>query len=152
MLNYQYALLEYGMLFRNFSDAVSEGDGQRIMRCWKFFLLFLKGDGQRSCKYALEGLNIMCQLYALLSPRDAHRLIWNRSVKAKGGMGRNIPLDLTLEHFNPVLKQLIKNMGPNALNEKDVNPISFPEPAILLSRNERLWDNPSHIASDWPLE
>ena len=22
--------------------------------------------------------------------------------------------------------------------------ISFPEPAILLSRNERLWDNPSH--------
>ena len=23
-------------------------------------------------------------------------------------------------------------------------PISFPEPAILLSRNERLWDNPSH--------
>ena len=30
--------------------------------------------------------------------------------------------------------------------------ISFPEPAILLSRNQRLWDNQSHIASDWPLE
>lgn len=121
MLNYQYALLEYGMLFRNFSDAVSEGDGQRIIRCWKFFLMFLKGDGQRSCKYALEGLNIMCQIYALLSPRDAHRLIWNRSVKAKSGMGGNIPLDLALEHFNRVLKQLIKNMGPNASNEKAVN-------------------------------
>ena len=82
---------------------VSEGDGQRIIRCWKFFLLFLKGDGQRSCKYALEGLNIMCQIYALLSPRDAHRLIWNRSVKAKSEMGGNIPLDLALEHFNRVL-------------------------------------------------
>ena len=121
MLNYQYALVEYGMLFRNFSDAVSEGDGQRIIRCWKFFLMFLKGDAQRSSKYALEGLNIMCQIYALLSPRDAHRLVWNRSVKAKNGVGGNIPLDLALEHYNRVLKQIIKNMGPNASNEKAVN-------------------------------
>jgi hypothetical protein len=74
MLNYQYALVEYGMLFRNFSDAVSEGDGQRIIRCWKLFLMFLKGDAQRSSKYALEGLNIMCQkmeweaIYHLILP------------------------------------------------------------------------------------
>lgn len=121
MLNYQFALLEYGMLFCNFSDAVSEGDGQRTIRCWKFFLMFLKGDGQRSCKYALEGLHIMCQIYALLSPREAHRLVWNRSVKAKHGIGGNIPLDLALEHFSRVLKQLIKNMGLNASNEKAVN-------------------------------
>ena len=40
---------------------------------------------------------------------------------AKGGMGGNIPLNLALEHFNRVLKQLIKNMGPNASNEKTVN-------------------------------
>ena len=33
MLNYQYALLEYGMLFLIFCDAVSEGDGERINRC-----------------------------------------------------------------------------------------------------------------------
>lgn len=124
MLNYQYALLEYGMLFRNFADAVSEGDGQRIIRCWKFFLMFLKGDSQRSRKYALEGLTIMCQIYALLSPRDAHRLIWNRSVKSKDGMSGNIPLDLALEHYNRVLKQVIKHMGPNASNEKAVNRFS----------------------------
>lgn len=121
MLNYQHALLEYGMLYHNFCDAVSEGDGQRIIRCWKFFLLFLKMDGQRSCKYALEGLTIMCQINAFLSPRDAHRLIWNRSVKAKSGMGGNIPLDLALEHYNRVLKEVIKKMGPNASNEKAVN-------------------------------
>lgn len=30
--NYQLALLEYGMLFLNFSDAVSEADGLRILR------------------------------------------------------------------------------------------------------------------------
>ena len=126
MLNYQYALEEYGMLFRNFSDAVSEGDGQRIIRCWKFFLMFLKGDAQRSSKYALEGLNIMCQIYALLSPRDAHRLVWNRSVKAKNGVGGNIPLDLALEHYNRVLKQIIKNMGPNASNERLLTALQRP--------------------------
>lgn len=121
MFNYQHAPLEYGMLFLNFCDAVSEGDGQRIIRFWKFFLLFLKNDGQRSCKYALECLTIMCQIYALLSPNDAHRLIWNRSVKAKYGLGGNIPLDLALKHYNRVLKEVIKKMGPNASNEKAVN-------------------------------
>jgi hypothetical protein len=50
--------------------------------------------------YALEGLTILCQIYALLSPKDAHRLIWNRSFKAKYDLGGNIPLDLALEHYN----------------------------------------------------
>jgi hypothetical protein len=121
MLNYRYVLVKYGILFRNFSDLVSEGDGQTIFRCWKLFLMFLKGDAQRSSKYTLEGLNIMCQIYALLSPRDAHRLVWNRSVKAKNGVGGNISLDLALEQYNRVLKQIIKNMGPNASHEKVVN-------------------------------
>ena len=63
----------------------------------------------------------MCQIYALLSPKDAHRLIWNRSVKAKHGLGGNIPLDLALEHYNWVLKEVIKKMGPNTSSEKAVN-------------------------------
>jgi hypothetical protein len=67
--NYQLALLEYGMLFLNFSDAISEADGQRILRCWKFFLMFLKVDGAHSRKYALEGLHLISQVYAILSPR-----------------------------------------------------------------------------------
>ena len=96
--NYQLALLEYGMLYLNFCDAISEGDGLRILRCWKFFLMFLKADGARSRKYAVEGLHLISQYYAILSPRDAHRLIWNRFIKAKHGLGGNIPLDLALEH------------------------------------------------------
>ena len=63
----------------------------------------------------------MCQIYALLLPKDAHRLIWNRSVKAKHRLGGNIPLDLALEHYNRVLKEVIKKMGPNATSEKAVN-------------------------------
>ena len=53
-------------------------------------------DGAQSRKYALDGLHLLSQFYTILSPRDAHRLIWNRSVKAKHGMDGNIPLDLAL--------------------------------------------------------
>ena len=67
----------------NFTDAISEADGLRILRCWKSFLMFMKMDAAQSRKYALEGLHLLSQFYTILSPRDAHRLIWNRSVKAK---------------------------------------------------------------------
>lgn len=134
--NYQLALLEYGMLFLNFSDAISEGDGLRILRCWKFFLMFLKVDGASSRKYALEGLHLISQVYAILSPRDAHRLIWNRFVKSKYGMGGNIPLDLALEHYNRVLKEVIKKMGPNASNETAITRF-----CKCISVNKQLMDN-----------
>ena len=75
MYNYQCSLLEYLMLWRNFTDAVSEGDGARIVRCWKSFLLYLKADGASSRKYCLEGLYLLCQINCLLSPREAYRLV-----------------------------------------------------------------------------
>ena len=134
--NYQLALLEYGMLFLNFSDAISEADGLRILRCWKFFLMFLKVDGARSRKYALKWLHLISQVYAILPPRDAHRLIWNRSIKSKYGMGGNIPLDLALEHYNRVLKEVIKKMGPNASNQTAINRF-----CKCVSVNKQLMDN-----------
>ena len=51
MLNYQHSMLEYGMLYRNFCDAIAEGDGARLVRCWKYFLLVLKQDKEHSRKY-----------------------------------------------------------------------------------------------------
>ena len=69
VLNYQLAVLEYGMLYLNYCDAIPEGDGLCILRCWKFFLMFLKADGARNCKYAVEGLHLISQYYAILSPQ-----------------------------------------------------------------------------------
>ena len=74
--------------------------------------MFLKADGARSHKYAIEGLHLISQYYAILSQRDAHRLIWNRFIKAKPGLGGNIPLDLALEHYNRVLKEALRKWGP----------------------------------------
>lgn len=96
MFAYQKSLLDYGMLILNFWDAISEGDGGFILRCWKFFLMYLKHQGASATKYSLEALYLMFQVYALLSPRAAHRLVWDRVVKTKYGRC-NIPLDLLLE-------------------------------------------------------
>ena len=114
MLAYQKSLLDYGMLILNFFDAISEGDGNRLLRCWKFFLMFLKHQEGTSSKYALEALYLMFQVYALLSPQASHRLIWNRFIKNKPGIGGHIPLDLQLEFYNKIVKEAIKNLGPNA--------------------------------------
>ena len=38
MLDYQSALLEVGLLIQNFYDAISEGDGERVISSWKLEL------------------------------------------------------------------------------------------------------------------
>lgn len=121
MQNYQIALLDYGMLVMNFFDAISEGDGAQIIRCWKFFLLHLESDGAQSRKYALEALYLLCQVYAILSPRDAHQLVWNRFHKRKYGSGGNIPLDMALGHCNNFLKSILHHVGPNSTNKRAID-------------------------------
>lgn len=71
MFSYQKALLEYGMLILNFWDAISEEHGERKMRCWRFFLLYLRAEGQSTVKYSLEALYLLCQINVLLSPQAA---------------------------------------------------------------------------------
>eukprot|EP00794_Sanderia_malayensis_P019677 gene19677-21623_t len=115
------ALIEYGMLIENIRDAVSAGDGLRIIRCWKFFLVYFKNDAG-SQKYSLEILFLMFQIHALLSPRSAHQLIWNRFHKSKNSADGNISLDLNLEFHNRVVKEIMKKLGPNC-SRKSMNRI-----------------------------
>lgn len=119
MYQYNICLTRYGLLCMEFYDAIREGDGQRIFRCWKFFLLHFKADERGSTKYALESLYLILQVKALLSPRQAYRLMWNRSVRGKDA---NIPLDLDLEHDNRMAKDAIKKLGHN-INEKSATRI-----------------------------
>ena len=63
-LNYATAVLGMGMLARNFHDASREGDGEWLIRCWKFFMLHFKVDGR--VKYAVEAINILAQVNGLL--------------------------------------------------------------------------------------
>ncbi len=93
----------------------------RVIRCWKFLLLYLKHDSG-SQKYSVEVLYLMFQIYALLSFRSAHQLIWNRFVKSKVGSA-NISPHLNLEFLNRIVKEAIKKLGPNG-SKRSIDRIS----------------------------
>ena len=80
--NYNCCLINYRLLFTQFLDAIAEGDGDRNLRCWKMFLLHFKNDAA-STKHALEALYYTIQVNCLLTPHQAYRLMWNRSVRGK---------------------------------------------------------------------
>lgn len=119
MYNYNVCLTRYGLLCKEFYDAIKEGDGSRILMSWKFLLMHFRADNKGSTKYVLEALYLILQVKSLLSPRQAHRLMWNRSVK---GNYSNVPLDLDLEHDNKMMKEAVKKLNGN-ITEKSVNKI-----------------------------
>ena len=80
VFNYNCALLTDAFLFFNFLDAIKEGDGSRIMRQYKYIMLYCKSDGTHSTKYALECLYQFFLVHSILSQRDSERFTWNRSV------------------------------------------------------------------------
>ena len=100
-----------GSLVMEFRDAWQEGDGERVLRCWKLFLPHCKAAG--CTKYSLESLNFKFIQALLAPPTLAHQIIWNRFVSVRGGTGNNIPCDLFNEHVNKQLKHIISNMGSN---------------------------------------
>ena len=100
-----------GTIVFNFGDAVKEGDGERILRCWKFMMLIFRA--YKHSKYAFAALQLFFYSTCLLSERLSHLLKWNRTVNNKGGKGHNISLDLRLEHLNNLLKEMLKCLGVN---------------------------------------
>lgn len=105
------ARLSFGFLLMNMLDAVKEGDGERLIRLYKDALLIYKAYGHT--QYAYSAFLLSVQLNATLSPRLAHDVTWNRFWNSTGGKGKNIPLDLHLEHLNNFLKSYLKNKGSN---------------------------------------
>ena len=61
MYSYQCNLMDHGMLNVNFTDAIAEADGDRIMRSWKFLLLHFFVDGNKSINYSLEAIYLQFQ-------------------------------------------------------------------------------------------
>ncbi len=49
MYNYQRALLQYGMVIINFLDAISEGDGAKVIRNWNLNSCFYLDTVLNSC-------------------------------------------------------------------------------------------------------
>ena len=95
--NYAKVLCHYGALILEFRDAIAEGDGDRVYRCWRVMLPHFLAS--RWSKYSLEALRLQFQVRAILSPQLAHQVVWDRFVNTRGGIGRNISCDLYNEHI-----------------------------------------------------
>ena len=93
-----------------FVDAVREGDGNRVIPCWRFLLPLFKSASR--VHYSKEALNLLCQLI-VLSPRQASQITWSRFVNAYGWAGHNISCDPHREHLNRVVKTAVTNLGAN---------------------------------------
>ena len=109
--NYARVLCHYGSLVLEMRDGWHEGDGERVLRCWKLLLPHFKVAG--CTKYSLEALKLQIHSGIEYSPNLAHQVTWNRFVNVRGGAGNNIPCDLFNEHVNKLLKHIIRNMGSN---------------------------------------
>lgn len=92
-------------------DAIKEGDGYRLVNCYKFVLLFAYKF--KHTKYAYVLLLFFVLTCAVLSKEQSFSLIVNRFINSTGKLGGNIPLDLFMEHLNLLLKRLGKGMGGN---------------------------------------
>ncbi len=108
---YAKEALTLGLFHLEFHDAVREGDGLRVLRCWKFLLLFFKST--RHPNYSVAAITLLAQYYYLLPPRLSEQLIWTRFVNTCGKRGHNISADLQMEHLNRTCKDMLANLGAN---------------------------------------
>ena len=99
-----------GLFWYAYRDAIREGDGDRIVRYWKFLTPIFRQEHHYN--YANEGFNFLAQIN-LLSPRQVCEIKWNRTINTTGRKGKNIPVDLHLEHLNRRLKIMMRNLGSN---------------------------------------
>jgi L1 cell adhesion molecule like protein len=112
----QYAceVLSNGLLYMEFADSIREGDGDRILLCWRFFMLIFKVTQRKN--YSVEALNLLSQYHFFLSPRQKEQLIWSRCINTHGLPGRNILCDLHMEHLNRVCANAVGNLCANKSN------------------------------------
>ena len=111
VLEYSKEVLSLGLLLMEFKDAIREGDGLRVLRCWKYFFLFFRATNHKN--YCIEALHFLMQYYYLLPRRYAEQMLWGRFVNTRGGLGNNISADLHMEHLNRLLKDMVSHLGAN---------------------------------------
>jgi len=108
---YAYAtdLLSTCLLWHGFHDAIQQGEWRKNN---KFLIVVFRKE--KHYNYSNEGLKLIVQ-YRILSPRKVMELKWSHCVNTQGQPGKNIHLDLHMEHFNRKLKLVIRNLGSNIM-------------------------------------
>ena len=93
-----------------YCDAIKEADGVRILRCWCYLMLIFYKTSRNN--YAVT---MLIQYHFLFSSRIKEQLLWSRTVNIHGKPGKNVPMDLHMEHLNREVKRAVSHLGPNVL-------------------------------------
>ena len=114
--HYTCQVITLGLLYFNFKDAVREGDGDRVLRMWKYFMLLWMATGHKN--YAIEAFLLLSQYHLLLPHNLAEQLKWSRFINIHGRPGHNISCDLHMEHLNRLIKTAMEGLGANKKKKK----------------------------------
>lgn len=109
ILNYASAVLDDGLLLFEFKDAIREGDGDRVLRCWKILLLYFHAAGHKN--YFKEAVCLQALVKAAATTRVAMQIKQSRFINSSGKKGGNIPIDLHCEHYIQQLKDMVLPLG-----------------------------------------
>lgn len=91
------AFLHLAFMYTDLRYAIRWGDGEHIIRHWKFWLPRFVGAG---CKnYATEAVNLIAHLQADFPRHIAYIATHNRTVSTSGKPGRGKPVDQLMEHY-----------------------------------------------------
>ena len=131
--DYSRHLLSIGCLYFEMRDAIKEGDGEQVLQCWRYLLPLFHNSERKN--YTVEVFQLLYKYHNGLPPRQAQQLIWSRFVNTKGIGGKNIPLDLHLEHLNRVCKTAIGHVGPNKTDDAIVRCAKVLGPMCKLLQN-----------------
>lgn len=76
---FQYAkqVLSVGLFYIEFSDAIWEGDGENVLRCWRYMVPIFLGAAHKN--YSTEALTMLFQYTYAMSPRLAAQILCNSS-------------------------------------------------------------------------
>ena len=111
VMAYAKEVLSLGSLYMEFCDAIREGDGLRILRSWRYMLLVFKVT--RKNKYAVQASTLLLQNHFIFTERMRQQLLYSRTINVHGRPGRNIPMDLHMEHLNRELKEGMRHLSSN---------------------------------------
>lgn len=113
--NYATNLTKMGLLRKVVIKATRYGDGERVLRHWKYAMLLYHQ--QHKIKYRLESFLLLAAVNALFTPRQRLQVVQNRFVNLHGGEGHNLDGDYVMELLNRYAKSRIKLLGPNHSEE-----------------------------------
>ena len=87
-------------------DAIKHNNGPKIISIWKYRLFDL--DTFHHPKLMVQAIKLLTAVNGGVSERPQHQLTWCRTANYRGGIGRNVPLDLLMEHLNKEYKRELK--------------------------------------------